>query len=136
MTNPYQAPNSVVADIYVGENTSGQGNSAPLPPGIAGWSWGAFLLNWIWAIGNSVCIGLLAIIPYVGFIFAIYIGIKGREMAWRKRRWESIEHFNQVQRSWSKWGVILTVGIMGLAMLAAIALPAYHEYTLRAAGQA
>lgn len=134
MTNPYEAPKSVVADVYSGENTSGQGNGAPLPPGIAAWSWGAFLLNWIWAIGNSVWIGLLALIPYVGFLVAIYLGIKGREMAWRKRRWDSIEHFNRVQRSWSKWAIILTVGVFVIGILAAIALPAYQDYALRAAG--
>ena len=134
MTNPYQAPKSVVTEIYIGENSSGQGNGPALPPGISGWSWGAFLFNWIWAIGNSVWFGLLALIPYVGFIFAIYLGVKGREMAWRKRRWDSIEHFNRVQRSWSKWALIITIGVMGLAILAAIALPAYQDYTLRSAG--
>jgi hypothetical protein len=29
------------------------------PDGVAGWSWGAFLLNWIWAIFNKSYIGLL-----------------------------------------------------------------------------
>ena len=23
-----------------------------IPDGVKGWSWGAFFLNWIWAIGN------------------------------------------------------------------------------------
>lgn len=27
---------------------------AILPAGVRGWSWGAFLLNFIWAIGNRV----------------------------------------------------------------------------------
>ncbi len=26
--------------------------SETIPDGIKGWSWGAFLLSWIWAIGN------------------------------------------------------------------------------------
>ena len=33
-----------------------------LPPGVAGWSWGAFLLNGIWAIGNRTWWGLLAFV--------------------------------------------------------------------------
>ena len=33
-----------------------------IPDGVRGWSWGAFLLNWIWAIGNKTWIGLLALI--------------------------------------------------------------------------
>ena len=46
------------------ENTSGKGKGHPIPDGVKGWSWGAFLLNWIWAIGNSTWIGLLCLIPF------------------------------------------------------------------------
>lgn len=81
----------------------------PLPPGVAGWSWGAFLLNWIWAIGNRTWIGLFALVPYVGFVMAIILGIKGREWAWRNGKWDSVDHFNRVQRTWSQWAVWLTV---------------------------
>ena len=56
-----------------------------IPDGVKGWSWGAFFLNWIWAIGNRTWIGLIAIIPYVGFIMAIVLGFKGREWAWKKQ---------------------------------------------------
>ena len=103
-----------------------------MPDGIKGWSWGAFFLNWIWAIGNRTWIGLLAFIPYVGFIMAIVLGIKGREWAWKNKEWESVEHFNRVQKKWSYWGV----GIFGLifisGMFAAIAIPAYQDYVERA----
>ena len=50
------------------ENNSGQGKVDDLPEGIKGFSWGAFLLSWIWAIGNSTWIGLLALVPYVGLL--------------------------------------------------------------------
>ncbi len=76
-----------------------------LPAGVAGWSWGAFLLNWIWAIGNRTWIGLLALIPYAGLGVAIWLGIKGREMAWASRPWDSVEHFNRVQKKWSQWAI-------------------------------
>ena len=106
-----------------------------IPDGVKGWSWGAFLLNWIWAIGNRTWIGLLALIPYLGFIMAIVLGIKGREWAWKNKEWESLEHFNRVQRKWSAWalgivGVSLCIAIIGI--VAAIAIPAYHDYTTRA----
>jgi hypothetical protein len=106
--------------------------SSTIPDGIKGWSWGAFLLNWIWAIGNRTWWGLLALIPYVGFIMAIILGIKGREWAWKNNKWESIEHFNRVQKKWSFWGVLIVIGIMGIGIMAAIALPAYHDYVERA----
>ena len=131
MENLYQPPQSMVDDVATGENNSGGGSSIVPPPGIKGWSWGAFLLNWIWAIGNRTWIGLLAIVPYIGFIMAFYLGFKGREMAWRNKRWDSIDEFNRVQKKWSKWGVILVVGIMGIGILASVMLPAYVDYTRR-----
>lgn len=135
MTNPYLPPSAAVADVPDnGVNNSGGGKDIDLPAGITGWSWGAFLWNWIWGIFNGTWIALLTLVPYVGFIMAIYLGIKGREMAWRNKRWDSIEHFNRVQRSWSKWGLILFVGAFTLGIVAAIALPAYQQYTIRANG--
>lgn len=96
-----------------------------LPAGIAGWSWGAFLLNWIWAIGNRTWIGLLALVPYLGIGIAIWLGIKGREMAWKNGRWDSVEHFNRVQRKWSLWGVSITISVAVISFLASIMLIAY-----------
>ena len=103
-----------------------------MPDGIKGWSWGAFLLNWIWAIGNNTLIGLFALIPFLGFFMAIVLGFKGREWAWRNRKWESIEHFNRVQERWSFWGVMLIVGPVFLGVILAIAIPAYSDYQHRA----
>jgi len=102
-----------------------------VPDGVKGWSWGAFLLNWIWAIGNRSWIGLLAVIPYVGWIMAFWLGFKGREMAWKNKQWDSLEHFNRVQRRWSQWAIgIMVVAIIG-GILAAIGGPAYQDYTTR-----
>lgn len=103
-----------------------------VPEGVKGWSWGAFLLSWIWAIGNRTWIGLLALIPYVGFIVAIWLGIQGREMAWKNGKWDSLEHFNRTQRTWSTVALVLYLGIFGLGILAAIAIPAYQSYVKRA----
>lgn len=103
-----------------------------IPDGVRGWSWGAFFLNWIWAIGNRTWIGLLALVPYLGFIMMIILGIKGREWAWKNKQWASLEEFNRVQRKWSAWGVGICVGTMVIGILAAVALPAYHDYTQRA----
>jgi Tfp pilus assembly major pilin PilA len=105
--------------------------SDTIPPGIKGWSWGAFLLNGFWAIGNRTWIGLLAFIPYVGFIMSIILGIKGREWAWKNKAWESVEQFNAVQRKWSMWGVIIMVGVLVIGIMAAIFIPAYHQYQQR-----
>ncbi|UNK50631.1 hypothetical protein MNR01_06400 [Lysobacter sp. S4-A87] len=132
MQNPYQAPAATLAELSMGDNTSGMGKGAAIPKGVAGWSWGAFLLNWIWAVGNRTWIGLVCLIPYVGIVMAIILGMKGREWSWQNTRWDSVEHFQRVQRKWSIWGLVLTFGVMGLAILAAIAIPAYQDYVIRA----
>lgn len=134
MNNPYQAPTAELDTTYMGENTSGGGKDVDLPPGVKAWSWGAFLLNWIWALGNKTWIGLLCLVPYIGFVFAIYLGVKGRELAWRNKRWNDLEHFNRVQKRWSIWGLVLVLGFAGLGILAAIAIPAYQAYVHRAGG--
>jgi len=132
MNDIYKSPDSSLNNE--GENNSGQGKVDTYPDGVVGWSWGAFLLNWIWALGNKTWIGLLAFLPYVGFIFAIMLGVKGRQWAWENKRWDSVEHFRRVQKRWSFWGVLLIVGVAGLGILAAILIPAYQEYAIRASG--
>jgi len=86
----------------------------PLPPELDRWNWGAFLLNWIWGIGNGTFIALLALIPFVGFVMMFVLGAKGSRWAWRNGRWDSIEHFKRVQRAWAIWGVIIWIGFVVL----------------------
>lgn len=95
--------------------------SKEVPPGIAGWSWGAFLWNWIWAIFNNTWIGLLALIPGVNLVMIFVLGFKGREWAWKNKQWDSVEHFNRVQRKWSLWGIWLMLGGLVLAVLLTVA---------------
>lgn len=117
------------ADLVVPqENNSGQGKGIVPPEGVKGWSWGAFLLNWIWAIGNKTWIGLLAIVPYVGLIMAIILGFKGREWAWQNKEWQSVEHFQSVQKRWAVWGVVILVVPATIGILAAIMIPQYVAY--------
>ncbi len=91
------------------ENTSGQRRLSTIPEEVKGWNWGAFLLNWIWGVGNNVWIALLAFIPFVSFIMGIVLGIKGNEWAWRNKKWDSIEHFKKTQRTWGIVGIVLIV---------------------------
>ena len=100
---------------YVEGNTSGQGKLAVVPEEIKKWNWGAFLLNWIWGIGNNVWIALLCLIPYVNFIMIFVLGAKGSEWAWQKKRWDSIEHFKNVQKKWAIAGLVLF--IFGIVMV-------------------
>lgn len=89
-----------------------------VPAGVRGWCWGGFLLSWIWAIGNKTWWGLLALIPYVNFGVIIWLGLHGREMAWKNRQWDSVEHFNRVQRAWTQWAL----GLMAASVAVVVAI--------------
>ena len=105
------------------ENTSGQGESATVPEEVKGWSWGAFVLTWIWGICNGVLIALLCLIPVFGFVWAIVLGIKGNEWAWRNKKWDSIEHFKSTQRSWNIAGIVLfAVSIVALVIVISLSV--------------
>jgi hypothetical protein len=80
------------------------------PPEIDRWNWGAFLLNWIWGIGNNTFIALLTLVPGAGLVMMIVLGAKGSGWAWRNGRWDSVEHFKRVQRKWAIWGVVAWLG--------------------------
>lgn len=125
MSDIYKAPDANLVKNAV--NSSGKGKGHEIPDGIKGWSWGAFMLGWIWAIGNKTWIGLLAVVPYIGFVMSIVLGVKGREWAWQNKQWDSVEHFNKVQKRWSFWGVML-IGVALIGIVAAIAIPAYQDY--------
>lgn len=132
MNNIYETPKSDLTKNLVEENNSGMKQNV-FPAGVSGWSWGAFMFNWLWAIFNKTWIGLLCFIPYIGIIFTFYLGIKGRELAWKNKRWDSLEHFNRVQRKWSLWSLVF-VGIALIGIIAAIAIPVYKQYLLRSQG--
>ena len=91
-----------------------KGSEHDLPAKAAGWNWGAFLLGWVWGLGNRTYIALLSLIPLVNIAFAFVLGWKGSRWAWRNKQWNSPEHFLWAQRSWTIWGVI----IQGSSLLA------------------
>ncbi len=102
----------------------GQGPvSSALPAELKKWNWAAFLWGPIWAIGHSVWIGLLVFIPYVGFIMAIVLGLKGTQWAWEKNTYSSIDEFKLKQKKWIKAWLIIVGGVFVAGVLAAIVVP-------------
>lgn len=87
-------------------NSSGRGKAAQVPDEVRGWNWGAFLLNWVWGIGNSTYIALLMFMPLVNFVIPFVLGARGNEWAWRNRTWRSVEEFKATQRKWAWAGLI------------------------------
>jgi hypothetical protein len=85
-----------------------------MPAELDRWNWGAFLLNWIWGVGNNTFIALLMFVPLVGLVMPFVLGAKGSRWAWRNGRWDSVAHFKRVQRLWAIWGVVIWLGAIAL----------------------
>lgn len=130
------------------QNSAGNGNLANNSGGGKGsavldivakrFNWGAFLLSWIWGLGNRTYITLvifpaflLCLIPILGplahLCIYIWFGIKGNTWAWQNKRWQSVEEFHRVQKKWAIAGVIvillsLIAGIILSTFIAALSL--------------
>ena len=98
------------------DNTSGHGVASVVPAEVARWNWGAFLLNWIWGIGNNTFIALLMFVPIVNIVMPFVLGAKGSAWAWRNKRWDNVEHFKRVQRLWAIWGMVVIVALLAFAV--------------------
>jgi len=86
------------------------------------------LLSWIWGLGNRVWISLLTFVPFIGWVMPFVLGFKGREWAWKAKNWESVEHFNRVQRKWSIAGLILLlVSIVLVIVIMAVSFSSVEE---------
>lgn len=73
-----------------------------LPQHLKKWNWGAFLLNWLWGVGNNTYSAFKVFIPVYGIYFLFKLGLHGNEYAWKNGTWKSEEHFVKVQRNWSR----------------------------------
>ena len=99
-----------------GQNTSGTGKSATVPPEIKGWNWGAFWWGWIWGIRNKTYIAFLVLIPFVNWVMPFILGAKGNKWAWQHQKWDSIEQFKKSQKRWARWGLIIFIIIISIVI--------------------
>ena len=117
---PPGAPNPNV------NNDSGMGDASVLPAELQGFNWGALLGSWIWGIGNNVWLGLLGLIPCLGFFMRFYLGSKGNEMAWKSKRWDSVQSFKSAQTTWAIVGaVLISFSLFGMLFMSAILFPVF-----------
>lgn len=98
---------------------SGYGDSSIIPDEIKGLCWGGFFMPWLWGAFNGVQITFLAlpgmgilrrvlprsVLMGVSLLLSLFMLVKGRELAWQYKTWDSVEHFNRVQRRWSQAGL-------------------------------
>ena len=92
-------------------NTSGYGEGYPVPPSVKGWSFAGFIPYGIFAFVNNSgmwgAFGIVAQFLGLGLVYAIVIGIMGREIAWKARRFNSLTEFEDTMRAWNNWGLIV-----------------------------
>jgi hypothetical protein len=90
--------------------------AAPAPDALEAelrkWNWGAFLLAWIWGIGNNVYRAFLTWIPFYGLYEWYLLGRNGNRWAWEKGNWSSVEAFRSSQRKWAAWGIVVVVFVV------------------------
>lgn len=105
---------------------------------VRGFNWGAFWLTWIWALGNrsfNVTTGVLlagaVFLPVIGILCGValmlYSGSTGNERAWANNRWESVDHFKNTQRRWSRIATFLVFAFICIG----IGLTALELYSRR-----
>ena len=115
----HAAPNTLYhTSLPAKDNTSGHGDVAAAPAGVGGWSFAAAVPFGLFALYNGMqvwgIIGILLTVfglwlgplalPFcIGYI--VYLGIKGRELAWHWRRFADRTQFEATMRVWNIAGV-------------------------------
>jgi hypothetical protein len=83
-----------------------------VPAEVKRWNWGAFLMNWIWGLGNRTYIALLCLIPVVNLVMVFILGAKGGQWAWKNKHWAGLEQFTHTQRLWAAFGFGMLAGCL------------------------
>jgi hypothetical protein len=117
-------------------NTSGQGKDASVPTEIDGrWNWCAFLFPtvfaginrlWLWLLITAAPVVLISLDILPGglggrfglssgqLVLSFILAKRGNALAWRSRRWESIELFQRTQRRWAWGSLAALIGVLAL----------------------
>ena len=100
-----------------------------IPKEAQGLCWGGFLMSLIWGPFNGVWSSLLVLVPVVNIVMPFVLLFKGREWAWQNSHWDSVEHFNKVQKRWTIAGLIpLVLSVVSVFY----AIPNFKKYGAKA----
>ena len=80
-----------------------------MPDELRGFNWGGLTLNFVWGLFMHIPWTWLHLIPIVGMVMPLVFWVRGNELAWRYRKWESVEHFKAVQKNWAYAGFLFFV---------------------------
>lgn len=121
---------AAAAALYPPPLTQAQGNAISEHL-VRRWNWGAFLLPWLWPFWHGITwMGVVALIcaifsfwvipAFVVLGFAVYLGIKGNEIAVQRRLYGEDETFLKVEGAWTKGGVIALLASIPAGIILAI----------------
>lgn len=115
------------AESSQGENDSGT-KSGRLPKTARGWNTAAFLIGPIWGPANGVWLGVVGLVFFVVpesvipigiglkvtlyLAYGVFLGFRGDEMAWRAKRWPSLEHFRRIQQQWMLAALVINISLV------------------------
>lgn len=136
---------SIVRSVVIKGSGSGYGDSSITPDEVKGLCWGGFFMPWIWGGFNGVSITFLAlpgmgilrrVLPRsllvgVSLLLSLFMLVKGRELAWQNKTWESVEHFNRIQRRWTQAGLAFAL-VMAVVIPSCVAKEQREERELAA----
>ena len=88
-------------------------------PHVQGWNLGAFWFGWLWAFSHRL-IGWGIVTLVFGLLPAIYLGVKGNELAWERRPFRDVEDFRACQRVWRSWAIGFIIATVAIAVLGII----------------
>ncbi len=115
-------------------NTFYQGLTPEQIQYIESWSWSAFFVPFVWALGNKLYLWALGtFVPIFNIYVWIMLASKGRKMAWAKGGWGSFDFFKKRQKimMWVIIGLSIVYLVFSIAMtyFASTKQPTYNNTT-------
>ena len=118
--------------------------SANMPKELEKYNWGAFFMAWIWGLCNgmptniiviTIVLCILSYVPIIDFVAApfalgllIWNGTQGNKWAWAHNNRGSVEKFNEYQKKWVFWPLIITGAFILIAVVAAVGIALLSSY--------
>ncbi len=116
VSQPQSQPSEPMSPARQAAHNAGVSSDANLQ--LDNWSWGAFGLSGLWGLFNGcwwiILINIVAW-PLAPFV-CIYLGVKGRRLAWERGSWSSAQDFIRTQHNWDIAGAIS----FGLSVLSSL----------------
>ncbi len=78
-------------------------------------NWGAFLGGWLWGLFNKTFVTLWDLLLFFtpfGFLFRLVCGLKGNEWAFKNKKWNDVEKFNESQEKQTLFWFIFSIIII------------------------